>query len=98
MQPASALALTPARLRLRRRPIASLTVRAANGWFDLAVTDPTQRTARAFSTANIHRIPNLPEIPPDITSYKLYYVNYNLRLFNGPVDGLWISLFLLALA
>jgi hypothetical protein len=43
-------------------PIASLTVRAANGWFDLAVTDPTQRTARAFLHS---KYPQNPQSPRD---------------------------------
>ena len=68
-------------------PIASLYGARREWRFDLAVTDPTNARPGLFSTANIHRIPNLPEIPPDIASYKLYYVNYKLRLFNG----LWMD-------
>lgn len=36
----------------------------------------------------MHSFPHFRKIPLDTTSYKLYYVNYEIRLTLGPVDCL----------
>ena len=63
-------------------PIASLTVRAANGWFDLAVTDPPNARPGLFYFAE-------SDVTPGFNSPRVYFMGASLYVQLGNQTLYW---------